>query len=233
MSILSAALPKAPARDSLLRRTLAARPAFTLSLPADAARPAMETFVADRFAEAWGARVTQFLPLLLGMQCLGHYTAVAGIRPAAQGPLFLERYLDTSVEAILSAAVQEDVPRRAIAEIGNLVAGQRGASHLLFLVLTAALHRAGYRWIVFTATHPLRNNLTRLGYPVLKLATAARDRLEPAALAEWGSYYDSEPWVMAGTLDDAMRLAEQRPLLRRVLRLYRGTIAELASGVQP
>jgi hypothetical protein len=156
---------------------------------------------------------------------------VAGIRPAVGGALFLERYLDTNVEVALGTHIGKQVPRAELAEIGNLVSGQRGASHLLFLVFTAALHRAGYRWIVFTATHALRNNLGKLGYPLVKLADASVDRIDPAARAEWGNYYDSEPWVMAGSLDDAMKLITERPLLRRVLRLYRATINELAAGL--
>jgi hypothetical protein len=218
--------------DSLLRRMLTPKPSFTIARPGDGDRPQMEAFVADRFRSAWQARVTQFLPFLLGMHCLGACTGVAGIRPAAGNALFLERYLDTNAEAALSALTGGDIPRSELVEIGNLVAGQRGASHLLFLVFTAALHRAGYRWIVFTATRALRNNLDKLGYPLLTLAPASADRLDAPARAEWGTYYDSDPLVMAGSLDDALRLITERPLLRRVLRLYRATIAEIAAGLR-
>jgi hypothetical protein len=220
------------ARDSLLRRMLTPKPWFALSRQGDEGRANLESFVAERFQSCWRARVTQFFPFLLGMHCLGTCTAVAGIRPAAGNVLFLERYLDANAEVALGAVLGKPVPRAELAEIGNLVAAQRGASHLLFLVFTAALHRAGYRWIVFTATHALRNNLDKLGYPLLKLADASVERIEPAARAEWGSYYDSEPCVMAGSLDDAMKLIAERPLLRRVLRLYRATLDELAAGLE-
>jgi len=219
-------------RDSLLRRVLTPKPSFVLNRENDTVRAGVEAFVAERFQSAWQARVTQFFPLLLSMHCLGCCTAVAGIRPAAGNALFLERYLDTNAEVALGACIGEAVPRAQLAEIGNLVAGQRGASHLLFLVFTAALHRGGYRWIVFTATRALRKNLDGLGYPMRTLAPASADRLDPSARMEWGTYYDSGPLVMAGSLDDAMRLIAARPLLRRVLRLYRATIAELAAGLE-
>lgn len=219
-------------RDSLLRRMLSPKPSFVLARPGEPEREELEHYVTERFQSSWNARVSQFLPYLMGMQCLGACTAVAGVRPASGKPLFLERYLDTNAENALGALLGRDVPRAELVEIGNLVAGQRGASHLLFLVVTAALHRAGYRWIVFTATHALRNNLDKLGYPLLALAPASAERLDPAARAEWGSYYDSEPVVMAGSLDEAMRIMEERPLLRRVLRLYRATITELAHGLR-
>lgn len=219
-------------RDSMLRRVLTPKPSFSLVRPGEPEREGVEAYVADRFQSAWGARVTHFLPLLMSMHCLGNCTGVAGIRPAASGPLFLERYLDTPADAALGALTGQNIRRAELAEIGNLVASQRGASHLLFLVFTAALHRAGYHWIVFTATRALRNNLDKLGYPLLKLASASPQRLEPGALEEWGSYYDSDPLVMAGSLDDAMRLINERPLLRRVLRLYRSAIAELAANLE-
>jgi len=211
---------------------LTPKPFFMLIGTADPGRADVEAYIADKFHTAWQARVTSFLPFLLSMQCLGVSTAVAGIRPAARESLFLEHYLDTGVEDALTSLTGREVPRRHIAEIGNLVTSQRGASHLLFLVFTAALHQDGYRWIVFTATHALRNNLQKLGFPLLTLAPASAERLDSDVRVEWGSYYDSEPLVMGGNLDDAMRLIAERPALRRILRLYRATIREVAAGLR-
>lgn len=219
-------------RASLLNRLLNPGPRFELSGPDDAERGRVEACVAEKFRSAWNARVTQFLPQLLSMHCLGSCTAVAGLRPAGAGPLFLERYLDEPAERALAAATGVTVPRRQLVEIGNLVANQRGASHLLFLILAAALHRAGYRWLVFTATRGLRNNLHKLGFPLLTLAVATPDRLEPEARSEWGDYYRSEPLVVAGNLDAAMALIAERPLLRRVTRLYRHQLTYLAEALR-
>lgn len=219
-------------RDTLLRRLLTPGPTFEVTGPDDAERAQVEASVAEKFHSAWQARVTHFLPQLLSMQCMGACSAVAGIRPAASGTLFLEHYLDLPAEQALAAAAGKTVQRRELVEIGNLVASQRGASHLLFLVLTAALHRAGYQWMVFTATRPLRNNLQKLGFPMLMLAAATPERLNASERREWGSYYQSEPQVMAGSLDVAMQLIAERPLLRRVLRLYRYQINYLAEALR-
>jgi hypothetical protein len=76
-----------------------------------------------------------------------------GMRPAASAPeLFLEQYLDRPVEQEIAARANCPVGRDGIVEICNLAADQRGASRHLFVLLTAVLAAASYRWIVFTAT---------------------------------------------------------------------------------
>lgn len=222
----------AASRDTLLLRLLTPGPTFEVTGPNDPERAQVEASVTEKFQSAWQARVTHFLPRLLSMHCMGSCSAVAGIRPASSGPLFLETYLDQPVEQILAGAAQQTVLRKDVVEIGNLVASQRGASHILFLIMTATLHRAGYKWLVFTATRPLRNNLLKLGFPMLTLASATPERLSESEREEWGTYYQSEPLVMAGSLDAAMQLIAERPLLRRVLRLYRYRINYLAEALR-
>jgi hypothetical protein len=248
MSTVSPAFPKAffnarpdpaahkqasdPRRDSLLRRTLSPGPHFELLDALEPRRAEAESYVAERYLASHHAELTHFLPQLLTMRCLGILSGVAGLAPASTEALFLEHYLAESVEQALTRHRGQEVQRQHIVEIGNLAADQRGASHLLFVLLSAALHRAGYRWLVFTATRALRNNLTKLGFPLLTLAMANVERLPAPERGGWGSYYDSDPQVMAGSLDEAMQLIRQRPLLRRVLRLYRYEINYLAEGLK-
>lgn len=219
-------------RDLMLWRVLASAAVPVLSRAGEPGRAEAESFVTDKFRTAWQARVETFMPWLISLQCLGHCSAVAGIRPAASEKLFLEEYLDAPVEQVLGRVVGRSIPRRDIVEIGNLAASQRGSSHLLFLIFTATLHAAGYRWIVFTATQALRNNLEKLGFPLQLLAKADPALLDPTQQAEWGSYYASDPQVMVGSLDEAMRLASERPVPRRVLRHYREQVASLSLRLQ-
>lgn len=232
-TIPTASVPSETAaqRESLLRRVLTPAPLFELSGPDAPDRAQAEALVTEKFAAAWQARVTQFLPWLLSMHCLGHCSGVAGLRPAAGTRLYLEQYLAQPIEDALAGAGIR-AARREIVEIGNLAVVQRGASHLLFLVMTAALHKAGYKWIAFTATRALRNNLEKLGYPLRHLADASPRNLDAEALAAWGRYYDSSPQVVVGSLDEAARLMQERPLLRRVLRLYRHQINQLANALR-
>jgi hypothetical protein len=215
-------------RDSLLRRTLSPAPRFALLDEADEQRAEAEAYVSERYQGSYQAALTQFLPWLLSMRCLGSLSGVAGLGPATDQPLFLERYLQAGVEQLISQQTGTDVARGHIVEIGNLAADQRGASHLLFVLFTAILHRAGYHWITFTATRALRNNLDKLGFPLVELGSASIEHLDPAQRAAWGRYYDTDPRVMAGSLDEAWRIMQERPLLRRVLRLYRYDINFLA-----
>jgi hypothetical protein len=219
-------------RDSLLRRTLNPGPRFELLAAHDPLRAEAEHYVAERYNAAYHAELEHFLPFLLGMRCLGSLSGVAGMGPAQAQPLFLERYLDAPVEQVLARHTGSAVARADLVEIGNLAADQRGASHLLFVLFSAVLHRAGYRWITFTATRALRNNLHKLGFPLLTLGAASLEQIPAGERASWGSYYDTDPLVVAGSLDEAVRLIQERPLLRRVLRLYRYEINFLAESLK-
>src|SRR5512134_2381976 len=66
-------------------------------------RAQFEAFIAARFGRAYGARVTHFLPHLLGVRDgLGRWQAAAGYAAAAGGRLFLEQYLERPVEQALA-----------------------------------------------------------------------------------------------------------------------------------
>lgn len=217
---------------SLVQRFLNPLPEFQLLPPRDDGRAEVKQFIRDRYNSAYGAEVTHFLPWLLTMQCLGHLSGSAGLQPADNAPLFLEQYLDVPVEQALGARLGEPVVRQSMVEVGNLVAARKGASHLLFLMFTAVLHTAGYQWIVFTATHALRNNLEKLGFPLVELKQVDSSTLSEEVRAEWGSYYSTEPVVMAGNLQHAADLISSKGLYRRIARVYREEIRALAAVIR-
>lgn len=218
--------------ESMLRRYLSPAPQFELVGSKHPERAEAERFIAERYSVAYHADVSHFLPWLLTLRCLGGVSGVAGMCPADSSPLFLEHYLDQPLEALLAEHSGEPVARTSIVEIGNLAAAQRGASHILFLLFTSLLQRAGYEWITFTATKALRNNLEKLGFPLITLTEADIGRLDADERATWGSYYDTAPLVMAGRLSTAMDIIQSRPLLRRVLRMYRYRINVLAEELR-
>ena len=220
------------ARDALLSRVLSPSPVFTLHEHDDPERDRVEAFVAGKFSESFNAHIHEFMPLLLSMRCLTRFSGVIGMRKAADTPLFLERYLDSGIAETLSRAVGETVRREDIMEIGNLVAGRKGPSQFVFLVAMSALHEAGYRWITFTATQSLANNLRKLGFPMTLLADASAARLSAAEAAQWGSYYQTRPQVFAGSLDAALEIIRKRPLFRKAMALYRREIRRLARQIE-
>jgi Thermostable hemolysin len=217
---------------SLVQRFLNPSPQFQLLTPRSGARSTVNQFIRDRYHAAYGAEVTHFLPWLLTMQCLDQLTGTAGLQPATPSPLFLEQYLPAPVETVLAGKLGAAVHRHSLVEVGNLVAARKGASHLLFLLFTAVLYEAGYQWIVFTATHGLRNNLEKLGFPLLALQQVQTAAVPDTLRSEWGTYFAAEPVVMAGSLEDAMRLIETTALYRRIARIYRERIRELATHLR-
>ena len=221
-------------RDALLLKLLNPAPRVQLVGQASVNRPEVENYIRERYQASYQARVSNFCPWLVTMQCLGEHSGAAGLRPAAGTRLYLEQYLNVPVEQAMGAVLGTSVRRSAIVEVCNLVAQRKGTSHLLFLLFTAALHQAGYEWIVFTATKALRNNLEKVGFPVHTIQVASPASLDLAVVQDWGNYYKTEPVVVAGRLEDAMQIIQGRTLLRRVLRLYRADIhamAEQLAGV--
>ena len=163
-------------------------------------RAEIERFIAERFRDAYGARVSHFCAHLLGARDrAGALQAAAGYTPAGAGALYLEHYLDRPVEKALAALLGERVPRGRIVEVGNLVSAGAGAARRFLPALGRHLASLDHRWVVFTATREVRDLLQRLSYPAHLLAPARPERLPDGGVA-WGSYYAHDPSVMAGRL---------------------------------
>lgn len=173
--------------------------------PSSAAqRLALEGFIAARFQRAYGARLTHFLPNLLGLRDpAGEWQAAVGYADAGAGPLFLEQYLEAPVERVLAQALEQPVSRRRIVEIGNFAAARAGVARRLIPALAARLRDLGFELAVFTATRELRNAFLRLKLWPLLLAPADPARLREGSAA-WGSYYAHAPTVMGGRLADCL-----------------------------
>ncbi|MDY6981393.1 MAG: thermostable hemolysin [Pseudomonadota bacterium] len=190
-------------------------------------RPRLEQFIGQVFERHYQARVRRCMPSLLGL-CAndGHLLAALGLRPAASDRLFLEHYLPQPVEQVLDqrlASFDLQVPREKIMEVGNLAAAHTGGGRWLIIALTAYLQGAGYDWVVFTALPALRNSFGKLGLHMLPLGEARREQLPLEQQADWGSYYDGKPQVMAvnvhhtfGVLDRYLRLEQAAHMLDRL-----------------
>lgn len=188
------------------------RPEFAVHLPEDPRRHEVEVFIRRIYARRYGAHVPHFAPVLLSLRDHGgSIVAAAGYRQAAQAPLFLERYLDAPVEALLAAHGNTQPPRDSIVEVGHLTAARAGEGRRLIFLLGPHLAAQGFQWVVGTLTEELRHLFVRIGVTPLVLGAA-----DPIALGEeaahWGSYYDHRPLVLAGHLQQALRhLARRRP----------------------
>jgi hypothetical protein len=174
-------------------------------------RPRVEHFIQQAYAQAYGARLTAFMPQLAAVLRDGVPMAACGLRRAGNGRLYLETYLDQPVEQRIAAVVPTPVLREHVVEIGNLAIARPGAARVMIALLTAHLAGEGMRWAVFTAVPALRNNFTRLAIPLHALGRAAPERLDDASRAQWGRYYDASPQVVAVRVADAQDALGGRP----------------------
>jgi Thermostable hemolysin len=217
-----------PVGFRLLRRLLGNNPQFCLFDERAPDRAAAENYIADCFARAYGAQVSQFAPMLLGLRCGGSLQAVIGMREAARERLFLEQYLDEPVEQTLSAACARPAARNQIMELGNLASLRPGVCQLVYLVLASALQRAGYRYAVFAGTGQVERIISKLNFSIQKIQPADPSRLGNAANS-WGTYYATAPHVLVVDLQESLPKLQQNLLASAVLEIYSDQIDALAS----
>jgi len=170
------------------------------ALPGETLRPEFETYVQQRFRQVHGAEIRHFMPELFGLSnAAGALSAVAGVRLAAAGPLFLEHYLDDPIEPLICAAADRPVDRAGIVEVGNLAASDNGSARLSIITITWLLAMGGLEWVAFTGNTGLVNSFHRLGLRPITLCAADPQRLGDDRHA-WGSYYQSQPSVHVGNI---------------------------------
>lgn len=191
------------------------------------ARNELEAFIHARYASIYQANIQHFLPFILASWQGPKLQGALGLRPGATGSFFVESYLDTSIENIVALQQGEHVPREQIIETGNL-AGSRGSSQLLFVVLTEVLYKAGFRWITFTATPMVINLLHRLGFAPQVVCEADVTRLGVNA-KDWGCYYDSKPSVVIGNIEQAHQTLRRNELALKMLEEYRERVDAIVS----
>ena len=170
-------------------------PAFSLFASGQIGREETERFIYQQFFKSYGAQHSEYMPWLISMRQQGQLSACAGVAFAVdKNPLFLERYLPSSIETLLSESCGLSINRGQIAEVGNLAGSSFGGEHigssrLLYIVLASVLEEIGIEWMVFTATRPLLVSLQRLGLKHCMLGDADESFLDDAERSHWGSYY--------------------------------------------
>jgi len=192
-------------------------------------RSELEAFIHARYASIYHANIRHFLPFFLATWQGPQLQGALGLRPGASGAFFVENYLDTSIENVVAQRQGEYVPREQIIETGNL-AGSRGSSQLLFVVLTEVLYKSGFRWITFAATPMVINLLHRLGFAPQAVCEADVSRLGEHA-KDWGSYYDNKPSVVIGNIEQAHKTLQGNELALKLLQDYRGQIDAIVSAL--
>jgi hypothetical protein len=161
------------------------------------ARLALERFIGDGYLRAYGARVVHFADVLIGLSgASGQWVGGVGYTLAGREPLFVEQYVDQSIEEV--------VHRRDIVEVGNLFATGLGAARRIIVLMTELLYDLGRSWVVLTLTKSLLNSFVRLGIEPIPLIAADPWRLQDRG-ASWGTYYSHAPCVMTANIRSGFR----------------------------
>lgn len=212
-----------------LDQWLTPTPKFELLSELSQNRREVEQYIGHKFDSSYGAKLEHYLPLFLTLRCGQNLSASAGMSLGSETPkFFLEQYLDAPIESELAQLCDESIRRDKLVEIGNLVATSRVASRLMFIVLASVLRQANFDWMVFTATKPLLHSLRKLGFETIVISEARPARLDIRSNADWGSYYDNQPKVVAGRLSNAQEIVQGRNLFNLVQNFYRSKIESLA-----
>ena len=229
---LDAALAR-PA-SALLAETTPAEttlPALHWYQAADQGRAGLEQYIAAGFADVYDARISHFMPHLLGIRAGGAWQAVLGIRAAAVAPLFVEQYLDADICTVLAdnGVVAQ---RFEVAEIGNLYASGRQQTLLLFVAMAVALYQQGIRQLVCCATPTVMSMLSRHGLKLQVLAEGDPARLGEGA-RDWGSYYQRHPQVCLLSLAEAWQIIKADQRLTALLAPYAAMLQQAAATLLP
>ena len=214
-------------------------PAFSLFASGQIGREETERFIDQQFFKSYGAQHSEYMPWLISMRQQGQLSACAGVAIAAdKNPLFLERYLPSSIESLVSKNCGMPITRGQIAEVGNLAGSSFGGEHigssrLLYIVLASVLEEIGIEWMVFTATRPLLVSLQRLGLKHCMLGDADESFLDDAERSHWGSYYEHQPRVVAAPLSSANESIRERTQFAAIREHYASTIADMARHLTP
>ena len=165
------------------------------------ARDQAEALIERNYWSAFDCTISEHFPHLMGIADReGHIVAAIGFRWASEGPLFLEHYLDAPIEnAAPRVCTHAPTDRDEFVEIGSLAATGGREAVALFAALADHVRDEGATFACVTATRAMRRTFRLFGFETTPLANASPSRLPDRGTA-WGSYYDHDPIVLAGSV---------------------------------
>ncbi len=162
-------------------------------------RQRVENFIKAIYKQSYNADIEVNYPVLMSVRNEDNgILAAVGFRYANDEPLFLEHYTGKPIEKLL------DCPRHEIVEIGNLASAGQGASAFLFAALASYLNNKGIRYAAITGTDFLHRYFERAGLKPRKICNADIHSVKNDR-QDWGSYYDTQPRVLVGSVETGVR----------------------------
>ena len=154
-------------------------------------------FIRKKFHNSYLADVNISYPTIISVADLnGEIVAALGVRRAGDQKLFLENYLNESLEEHVSKIAGCKILRHEIVEIGNLAADGRNGIKALIVACAKYLKENGYRYLVSTGTNSLITHFVALGFDPKVICEANANKISNPL--SWGTYYESQPKVIVG-----------------------------------
>ncbi len=164
-------------------------------------RAPLENLITHVFKKYYNTELEHFYPNLLSIESDQSIKAVAGVRCAADEPLFSEYYLANPLETELEMLYNRKISREYIVEVGNLAPTNVGQMRWLIASITAFLYSAGFQAIVFTAVPGVSNAFKRMNIPLQYITDAEHHKLPEDIQDKWDKqYYQAKPKVFSGDI---------------------------------
>ncbi len=165
----------------------------------EAERTRVEDFIKAIYKQSYNADIEVHYPVLMSIRNADNdILAAVGFRYAHEEQLFLEQYTGPSIENVL------ECNRHEIVEIGNLASAGQGASVFLFAALASYLKNKNILYATITGTDFLHEYFEKIGLNPRKICDANISALSHDK-QKWGSYYDTQPRVLAGSVDTGVK----------------------------
>lgn len=162
-------------------------------------RQRVEMFIKNIYKHSYKADIRVDYPVLMSVRNdENDILATVGFRYAEHEPLFLEQYTKEPIENCLKTN------RNKIVEIGNLASAGQGASIFLFAALASYLNYQDIKFASITGTDFLHSYFKRIGLNPQKICDADISSINQSNQS-WGTYYDTQPRVLAGSVPHAIK----------------------------
>lgn len=169
-------------------------------------RKKVEAFIRQVYAESYRANIDVHYSTLMSVRTAeGKILSAIGFRYAGDEPLFLENYTGEPIELSLARCYGRPIARGEIAEIGNLASLGHGASMYLYAALSSYLNARKIQYATITGTKMLQDRLHKLGLEPKLLCKADAAFLSDDERRCWGSYYEQNPHVMCGSVEEGVQ----------------------------
>lgn len=175
-------------------------------------REEIAAFIHDGYKKAFNADILVTMPALLYIEDR-NLKAALGMRGGKE-KFFVQQYLNVPIDESVQSYLPE-ISIKEIVEIGSLYSNSNRFTIPLFMVTAVTSYLLGKKAFVLCGTEHVLDLLTKSGVKFYKLADAKESHLQPS-LDDWGTYYQTNPQVVAVSVDAVMALIEGNKFYKKL-----------------